>query len=63
VYADNREIAQDYKAGQIWAGVDVIYRSLICEIICDFVDDDGLTFLELLSKNVLEPEITFTVER
>lgn len=61
VYADNRELARDFKSGHVWPGVEVIYRSMVCEIICDFVDDDRECFLELLFRNGLMNNISFTV--
>lgn len=61
VYNDNRVLAADFAAGEIWSGVEVIYRSLICEVVCDFIDDEGVKYCELLFKEALGGEITFTV--
>jgi len=61
VYNDNRELASDFAAGVIWSGVDVIYRSLVCELLCEFIDEDGVKFCELLVKNGLGPNITFSI--
>lgn len=63
VYNDNRELAADFAAGFIWSGVEVIYRSMICEIMCTFEDEDGEKFCELIFKDGLGPTVTFSVVR
>ena len=52
-YDDNRELAADFAAGVLAVGRDVVYRGAICEIVCDFLDDDGMRFCELLVKSIL----------
>lgn len=61
VYNDNRELAADFSAGLIWSGVEVIYRSMICEIMYEFEDEDGEKFCELIFKNGLMNNMTFRV--
>lgn len=61
VYNDNRVLAADFAAGLIWSGVEIIYRSLICEVVCDFEDCDGEKFCELIFKGGLGPNVTFSV--
>lgn len=61
IYDDNRALAADYIGGILAAGEEVIYRSLVCEIMNDFVDCDGDTYLALLMKGGLGNVIDFNV--
>ena len=61
VYNDNRVLAADIAAGAIWSGVEIIYRSMVCEILCEFEDEDGEKFCELIFKNGLMNNMTFRV--
>ena len=47
-YLDNRDLAADWFAGVVKAFEEIIYRDLICEVIGDFVDDDGDKYTELM---------------
>lgn len=62
-YNDNRELAKDFRDGSVWAGMEIIYKSMVCEILCNFIDEDGECFLELIFINGLIGNIQFTVCR
>lgn len=53
VYNDNRMVAQEYSAGVIGPGSEIIYRGMICEVVKDFLDDGGVRYCELLFKQML----------
>lgn len=48
-YADNRDLASDWVSGVIKPDERIVYRTLICEVIGDFVDEDGNKYTELLA--------------
>ena len=49
-YADNREMAEDFRTGALHLGDEVIYRGQICEVLYEFTDVDGVKYMELLVK-------------
>lgn len=51
LYMDNREVAADMRNGVIAQGSRIVYRNLICEVIGDFVDEDGETNAEMLVES------------
>lgn len=53
VYNDSRDMVAEYERGELAAGQDVIYRGQVCEVLEDFVDEDGVKQLELLFKGGL----------
>jgi len=63
VYNDNREVEQDFQAGSIVAGDQVVYRGLICDVYCDFEDHDGDRFVEMLVVGQLGPQFSYSVCR
>lgn len=58
-YNDNRELVQEYEAGEIKLGDEVIYRNQVCEILYEFTDTDGVKQMELLFKGGLGGNIQF----
>lgn len=42
VYNDNRELVQEYEAGVVALGEEVIYRGSVCEVLYEFTDADGV---------------------
>lgn len=48
MYADSRDLAADWAAGVIRRDEEIVYRDLICEVIGDFVDQDGDRYTELV---------------
>lgn len=58
VYNDNRMVAQEYTAGMIGLGSEIIYRGMICEVVKDFLDDDGVRYCELFFKALARQPIT-----
>lgn len=61
VYTDSREVAADFSSGVISPGSEILYQGLICEVFCDFEDEDGVRFCELIAKGGLGNNIQFTV--
>lgn len=45
-YTDNRELVKDYLEGKI-AAKEIVYKNLLCEVLCDFEDEDGDRYLQL----------------
>ena len=61
VFNDNMEIVREYEEGLIRDGNDVIYRGMICHVVSDFTDEDGLKYLELMVSDPIQGPVTFTV--
>ena len=59
VYNDNRELVQEYGAGMVALGDEVIYRGNVCEVLYEFTDVDGVKYMELLMKGGLGGNIQF----
>ena len=60
-YNDNRELVQEYEAGVVALGDEVIYRGNVCEVLCEFTDVDGVKQMELLFKGGLGGNIQFQI--
>lgn len=61
VYNDNRELVQEYEAGVVALGDEVIYRGNVCEVLYEFTDVDGVKNMELLMKGGLGGNIQFQI--
>ena len=61
VYNDNRELVQEYEAGVVALGEEVIYRGSVCEVLYEFTDADGVKQMELLVKGGLGSNIQFQI--
>lgn len=61
VYNDNRELVQEYEAGVVALGDEVIYRGSVCEVLYEFTDADGVKQMELLVKGGLGSNIQFQI--
>lgn len=48
VYMDNRDLTADCTNGVIKKDDEIIYRNLICVVVGDFTDEDGVKYTELL---------------
>ena len=48
LYMDNRDLTNDWLAGLIHPGEEIVYRNIVCEVIGDFVDEDGCKYTELV---------------
>lgn len=48
-YVDNRDLVGDWLSGAIKHDEEIVYRDMICEVIGDFVDEDGNKYTELLA--------------
>lgn len=61
VYNDSRELVQEYEAGVVALGDEVIYRGNVCEVLDEFTDVDGVKNMELLMKGGLGGNIQFQI--
>lgn len=61
VYNDNRELVQEYEAGVVALGDEVIYRGNVCEVLDEFTDVDGVKQMELLMRGGLGGNIQFQI--
>lgn len=61
VYNDNRELVQEYEAGVVALGDEVIYRGNVCEVLYEFTDVDGVKNMELLVKGGLGGNIQIQI--
>ena len=50
VYVDNKDLAADFHAGVIKPDEEIVYKDSICEVIGDFVDEDGERYTQLIGK-------------
>ena len=62
VYNDNRELGADVGREVVAVGSEVIYRSMVCEVLGSFEGIDGDRYAELLVKGALGGNITVQVE-
>jgi len=53
VYADNLDLANDFSGGNVHAGDRIMYRDMVCEIVGDHTDDDGMVYTELLQMDMI----------
>ena len=61
VYNDTRELVQEYEAGVVALGDEVIYRGNVCEVLYEFTDVDGVKNMELLVKGGLGGNIQIQI--
>ena len=61
VYNDSRELVQEYEAGVVALGDEVIYRGNVCEVLYEFTDVDGVKQMELLMRGGLGGNIQFQI--
>ena len=61
VYNDNREMVADFQSGGLKLGDEVIYRGDVCEVLYEFIDVDGVKYMELLVKGGMGGNIQFQI--